>query len=278
MRRAAFASAMRTRTETRARGRAHCFDVDRVRRRWDVRVERVGDPHLDSRTNDARSLRARPLTAAAMGADAAVSAIAHHADGIPRRGPGALTVRSAMECSWSHSRMSMHTPPFHTPVSMKSPGIRSLCNQREPINERTAPRALLQESYTEALRTHMDDLQHLNEIHESVGTDHRDHVLRLFPPKNTHSSLTRRTKEEVSELQNEELECHPNLPARAMSGRCHLSSLKALLAEYGKADDAIRRRLFHEPARLGNGERAAHDFGGLVLAAVVGHWKTRSGQ
>jgi hypothetical protein len=64
----------------------------------------------------------------------------------------------------------------------------------------------------------MDYLQHQNEIHESVGADHRDHVLRLFPTKNTPISLKRRTKKEVSELQNEELDCHPNLPARAMSG------------------------------------------------------------
>ena len=116
-----------------------------------------------------------------------------------------------------------------------------------------SPRALLHKSYTNALRTHVDYLQHLNEIHESVRTDHRDHVVGLLPPKNTPISLKRRAKEEISELQNEELDCHPNLPARAMSGRCHLSS-PALLAEYSKADDAIRRRLFHEPARLRNGE------------------------
>jgi hypothetical protein len=68
-------------------GRAHLFDIDLVRRRWDVRVERVGDPHLQSRTlhshtNDMHSLRARPLTAASMGTDAAVIGIAHHATGI----------------------------------------------------------------------------------------------------------------------------------------------------------------------------------------------------
>ena len=67
--------------------RAHLFDIDLVRRRWDVRVERVGDPHLQGRTlhshtNDTHSLRARPLTVASMGTDAAVIGIAHHATGI----------------------------------------------------------------------------------------------------------------------------------------------------------------------------------------------------
>ena len=74
---AAIVSTMRMRTEMSALRRAHCFDIDLVRRRWDVRVERVGDPHLQSHTlhshtNHTHSLRARPLTAVSMGTNAAV--------------------------------------------------------------------------------------------------------------------------------------------------------------------------------------------------------------